>query len=281
MELQNIKYIVPAVRSFRAKTATNAFIRSAPKLDYAKARQRWWIHVEFNSDIDLYILEKAVSGSEIRLVELKETFYIENPRIPDTADMGAATQLAETIIAQLNAATRILCPHFLGMRIESMIELLGNGTGRGIVSYPMAVHGSLTFPAIDAFLKGHSAPITSILVALKSNTDVQEALYYLGAEGNVWANLYKACEVVEDYAGGAKAMFQNGWCSRSAWERFRRTANHQEAIGRFSRHARSQVEPPPDPMTVEDARQFAAELVKLWIQSLPITKNEEVASSHT
>ena len=99
MELQNIKHVVPAVRSFRVKSATNAFTRRAPKLDYAKARQRWWIHVEFNSDIDLYILEKAVSGSEIRLVELKETFYVEDPQIPDTADMGEASRLAETIIA--------------------------------------------------------------------------------------------------------------------------------------------------------------------------------------
>src|ERR1700687_5536622 len=206
MGLQNIKYVVPAVRNIRAKSNTNAFTRSAPKLDYAKARQRWWIHVEFNSDIDLYIFEKAVSGSEIRLVELKETFYVEDPRIPDTADMGEATRLAETIIAQLNGAAQILCSHFLGVRIESMIELLDNGTGRGIVSYPLTMHGSSTFPAIAAFLKGESAPITSILAVLKSNTDVQEALYYIGAEGNAWANLYKACEVVEDHAGGPKAM---------------------------------------------------------------------------
>jgi hypothetical protein len=281
MGLQNIKYVVPAARSFRAKSTANAFTRRAPKLDYAKARQRWWIHVEFNSNIDLCIFEKALSGSEIRLVELKETFYVEDPRIPDTADMGEAFRLAETIIAQLNGATQILCPHFLGVRIESMIELLDNGTGRGVVSCPMTVHGSLTYRVIEAFLKGQSAPISSILAVLKSNTDVQDALYYLGAVGNEWANLYKACEVVKDHAGGAKAMFQNLWCSRSAWERFHRTADHQEAIGRFSRHARSRAEPPPDPMTVDDARRFAGELVKLWIRSLTPTQNEAVASSPT
>src|SRR5579862_924020 len=146
MGLQNIKYVVPAARSFRAKSATNAFTRRAPKLDYAKARQRWWIHVEFDSDIDLYIFEETLSGSKIRLVELKETFYVEDPRLPDTADLGEAFRMAETIIAQLNGATQILCPHFLGVRIESMIELLDNGTGRGIVGFPMTVHGSLTFP---------------------------------------------------------------------------------------------------------------------------------------
>ena len=281
MGLQNIKYVVPAVRNVRAKSNTSAFTRRAPKLDYAKARQRWWIHVDFNSDIDLYIFENTVSGSEVRLVELKDLFYVEDPRIPDTADMGEASRLAETIIAQLNGATQILCPHFLGVRIESMIELLDNGTGRGIVSYPITLHGSSTYPDIETFLKGPSAPITSILAAMNLNTDVQEALYYLGAEGNAWANLYKACEVVEDHAGAAKAMFQSGWCSRSAWERFSRTANHQEAIGRFSRHARSQVEPPPDPMTVSEARRFVAELVSHWIRSLMASQNEEAVGSDT
>jgi hypothetical protein len=275
MGLQNIRYIVPAVRSPRVTSTTNAFTRHAPKLDYAKARQRWWIHVDFNSDIDLYIFEKALTGSEIRLVELEDKFYIEDPRIPDTADMGEAERSAEKIIAQLNGATQLLCPHFLGVRMESLIELLDNGTGRGIVSYAMTVHGSLAFPTIGAFLNGTTAPINSILPHLKSSKDVQEALFYLGAEGNAWANLYKACEVVEDHASSAKVMFQNGWCSRSEWERFRRTANHQEVIGRFSRHARSQAEPPPDPMTVAEARLFAGKLVKNWIDSLIETREAD------
>jgi hypothetical protein len=134
MALQNIKYIVPALRNFRAKTNSTAFVRRAFKLNYAKANQRWWIHVECDSDIDLYILEKALSGSEIRLVELENKFYVEDPRIPDSADMGEATRLAETVIAQLNGVTCMLCQHFQGARIESMVELLDNGTGRGILS---------------------------------------------------------------------------------------------------------------------------------------------------
>src|SRR5262249_5827464 len=157
---------------------------------------------------------------------------------------------------------RILCPHFRGTRIESMVELLEDGTGRGIAVAPgITLPGQSDLPAIRDFLQGTAAPINAILPAMKSNRDVQDALFYLGAEGNAWANLYKACEVVEEHAGRAEVLFQNGWCSRTAWTRFRRTANHQEAIGRFSRHARSQAEPPPDPMTLEDARLFAGELV--------------------
>jgi hypothetical protein len=268
MGLQNIRCIVPAVKNPHAQVSSSAFMRRTPKLGYAKARQRWWIQIGFNSSIDLQIFEKALNGSEIRLVELHDAFYVEDPRMPDTAHMAEADGQAEIIIAQLNGATRLLCPHFQGVRKESMVELLENGTGRGIVGCVITVHGTSDFPAIESFLAGEGAPFNSILPVLRSNKDVQEALYYLRAEGNAWANLYKACEVVEDHTGGAKAVLQNGWCSRSTWERFRRTANHQEAIGRFSRHARSQAEAPPDPMNVAEARLFAGELVKRWIECL-------------
>jgi hypothetical protein len=269
MELTNIRQIVPAVREIRAKTGTAAFQRRAPKLDYAKARQRWWIQVRFNSEIDLMIMEKAVAGSEIRLVELEDNFYLEDPRIPDSADMGKAFRIAENVLAQVNGATQVLCPHFQHARFESMIELSENGTGRGIVMTEFVVHGSSNFPAIGSFLTGDPAPIRSMLPVWKCDRDVQDALFYLGTEGNIWANLYKACEILEDHAGGdAKVIFQNGWCSRSESDRFHRTANHQEAIGLFSRHARSKVAPPPDPMTNDEARSFVAALVNEWIKSL-------------
>jgi hypothetical protein len=251
------------------QTGNPVFRRRAPKLNYAKAQQRWWIQVRFNSDVDLMILEKAIAGSEIRLVEFDNGFYLEDPRIPDTAEMGEAFRLAESLLAQVNGAVQTSCRHFQSAKFESMIELFENGTGRGIVAADFVMHGSGNFPDIESFLTSELTPIKSMLPVWTENTDVQEALLYLGAEGNVWANLYKACEVVEDHVGGrAKDIFQNGWCSRSEWERFHRTANHQEATGRFSRHARSAVEPPPDPMTAYEVRSFLAGVINQWIQSL-------------
>jgi hypothetical protein len=268
MALRNIRRIVPAVRNIRVQVSNSTITRSGPKLNYAKANQRWWIHVEFNSNIDLYIFEKALKDSEVRLVELCSAFYIEDPRIPDEADMAQAAHLADTFVAQLNGATRLLCPQFNGARKESMVELFEDGTGRGIADVELHLHGTSDFPEIQAFLAGETAPIRSILHCLKSNEDVQEALYYLGAEGNAWANLYKVSEIVEDHAGRSQAIAKKGWCSKSEWARFRQTANHQEAIGRFSRHARSRAVPPLNPMSIVEARLFAGKLVKRWLESL-------------
>lgn len=63
----------------------------------------------------------------------------------------------------------MLCPEFHGARIESIVELLSNGTGRGIVSCPITIHGTSDFPAIADFLNSDSVPISSILPALKSD----------------------------------------------------------------------------------------------------------------
>lgn len=236
-----------------------------PKLGYAKANQRWWIKLRYNSKTDLVILEKATAGSEIRLVELDGHFYIEHPRIPDSADMGEADRLAQVVLAELNGAVQVLCTHFQGIWHESLIELNENGTGRGIVSFGMTIHGTSDLPAIQAFLDGEASPIASMLPVWNTDPDVQETLLYLGGDGNAWANLYKATEVIEESVGGSTQIFDHGWCSRSEWTRFRRTANHQEAIGLFSRHARSRATPPPDPMTIAEAKDFAVGLLRNWI----------------
>ena len=209
-------------------------------------------------------------GSDIRLVELGDKFYLEDPRIPDTADVNEAHRLAEALLAQLNGATRLLYSNFVCAQLEYMVELFENGTGLGIAACKWVEHGSLEYPAIRSFLdNGSASTIGPMLPVWKSDRDVHEALFYLGSDSNAWANLYKACEIVEDRVGGnSKSIFQNDWCSRSEWERFHRTANHQETIGLFSRHARQRTVPPPDPMTIDEARAFAVGLVNKWIASM-------------
>jgi hypothetical protein len=53
------------------------------------------------------------------------------------------------------------------------------------------------------------------------------------------ANLYRTYEVIADRFGGDDGVVNKlKGCSNNELERFKRTVNHQEAIGAFSRHAR-------------------------------------------
>lgn len=278
MELVNIRSIAPPVIAPHASSRSTGLTRRAAKVDYAKARKRWWIGVRFDSEIDLMIFEKATTGSDIRLIELQHKFYIEDPRLPDTADMGAAFRYAESLLPELNGVVGALCPHFQPAQFHCMVELFPKGYGQSIVSCELVVHGTTEYEPIKAFLTGEPTRLGAVLELCQSDKDVREALFYLGAGGNPWANLYKASEIVEDRLGGdPKAVFSKRWCSRSEWNRFRRTANHQEAIGLFSRHARKRTVPPADPMTVREARFLIARLLKNWILELVRVRSTESA----
>ena len=269
MELTNIRSIAPPVSNLQVFSSTNALPRRRKsRLNYAKANQRWWVGVRFNSEIDVMMFEKTIEGSPISLVEFGGEFYIQDPRIADSATMDAPFRYAKEELPRLNAAVKLLCPQYVPARFKCGVELFPEGHGQGIVSVDAFLHGANGRSAIIDFLEGPETVFPAVLDLCSRNADVGEALFYFGADGNTWANLYKICEIIQDYCGGKKELLDRGWCSRSNLERFNRTANHQEAIGLFSRHARARAVPPPDPMTVEEARGFTRELLDRWIHEL-------------
>lgn len=107
----------------------------------------------------------------------------------------------------------------------------------------------------------------------EQDKDFSEAMMYcgqaLGLPGaNQWANLYRTYEVIADRFGGdAGIVNQLKACSKNDLDRFKRTVNHQEAIGGFSRHARLNCQPPPNPMPFQTAVGFVLGLVASWFNS--------------
>ena len=274
MELTNIRYIVKPVSDPRVYTQTQPPFRHSHKRTYVKASQRWWVELRFHSDIDVAIFEASIQGSGRRLIEFQDTFYLEDPQLKDTDDIDAPFQYAGNELLRLNGAIKVLCPEFVPPEFASSVELFPDGHGQSIVAFDRRVHGTNEYDAVTRFLEQAGNAFNGRVLALAAhNTDVHDALYYLGlalgpAVETAWANLYKACEVMEDFVGGQKQVVDMGWCSNAMLERFHRTANHQEAIGAFSRHARNKTAPPPNPMTLAEAQLFITRLLRLWIERI-------------
>jgi hypothetical protein len=55
--------------------------------------------------------------------------------------------------------------------------------------------------------------------------------------------------------------FWVGFCSKTQLERFRRSADSGQASGLDARHAAGSVEPPPDPMTIDEGRVFVQSML--------------------
>ncbi len=262
-----IQQIVPPVADPHVSVSTPPLVWPSNRLGYVNARQRWWVGVRFGSDADALIFKKAVEGTQIRLIEFEGKFYIEDPQIPDSASMDAPDRYAEEELPCLNAAVKLLCPQYLPARFYCGVDL-SKGYGQSIVSSGPVLLGHKQPESIVAFLRQPSTDFPAIRDLWTRNADVREALFYFGSDGNPWSNLYKVTEIIEEYSGSERELLDQNWCSRSTWERFRRTANHQEAIGMFSRHARSKAKPPSDPMSIEEARSFARDLLQGWIHEL-------------
>jgi hypothetical protein len=272
MQLTNIHEILePLPINFQSQgPAILPSRKASPK--YVKANQRWWLEVQFSSDIDLALFEKTIAGSPIRVIEFQNRFFIEDPRIPDVDDMrvglGLVSRYAEDELPRLNAGVKVLCPQYVPARLRCIVYLDDKGQGHPITFAEGVVHGSDEVEAIHDFLRGPNTVFPRVLNLYTRQTDLREALFYFGSEGNPWPNLYKTREIIADALGGDSAILASGWCSRNALARFDRTANHQEAIGRFSRHARTKAVPPPNPLEEREARELIRKLLREWIQKL-------------
>ena len=234
----------------------------------AVARQRWWVEVEFNSEADIMIVEKCLAGSSVRLMELAGRFYIEDPVLRNEMEMDDVWRYATDGLVRLNSAIQLCCGHYVPARFLCGVELFQENFGQSFVATHIVHHGKRELEDILTFLRRDDTSFPRIVELCAKHADLGDAIYYFGASGEVWANLYKVCEIVEEYCGGKEGIFQRHWCSRKQWSRFKRTANHHESVGKFSRHARQRVHPPPNPMSGEQAKRLAAGLLRCWILEL-------------
>ncbi len=80
-------------------------------------------------------------------------------------------------------------------------------------------------------------------------------------------NLYRVFEVIREDAKDEDGIVQNGWTSGRQITRFRRTMNSVGALGDEARHGVEPAEPPADPMSMAEAREFITRLLRQWLDS--------------
>jgi hypothetical protein len=85
------------------------------------------------------------------------------------------------------------------------------------------------------------------------------------AQGSVrWSDLYHAFEVVQASVGNR--MIEQGWITNQAANLFTWTANSPAVVGEHARHGHQRNDPPPNPMTEEEARLLVRNLVRQWLE---------------
>jgi hypothetical protein len=84
------------------------------------------------------------------------------------------------------------------------------------------------------------------------------------AQGSVrWSGLYHAFEIVEASVGGR--MYDEGWITRQDANLFTWTANSPAVVGEEARHGHQRNDPPPHPMSEDEAQRIIKTLITRWL----------------
>ncbi len=277
-EVRNIRDIQSPVSDVSCSVILSPPLRLNRCLDYIKTDKRWLIELRFNSNYEIALFERFIIGTPIRFVEYQgrydrspRYFYIDS-RIPNSATREIVVRWMREQLPCISAAMAIHFPRFLPPTIRCIVDVAEALKGKGpwCESEMALIHGTSSTPIIRRLLEDGTDLISPYLAMCAADGNFREAAMYCGQAlgfrgGNPWMALYRAFEVVCDNFGGDAGVVECLSCvSKKQIDRFTRTINHQEAIGQFSRHARSKAVPPPEPMSFEEAVEFVLVLLRAW-----------------
>lgn len=256
--------------------------------DMRRSAARWRVRLKGEA-FDLEDLVELISSPDLRVVKAGADFFLESAtfeRLDRSVDVLEKAQ--QRIVPRLNGAGKLKRRGFrdvdvVGHLIEStagggeMKELVlrGSITPRGKVTHVVVQPATLELrarvlaPTIVVDGQAMSAEPGTLetdrwLELAERDPDVAEVLEIFGSGPHDWMNLYRVLEII----GGRENIVDSGWASGKEIVRFTRTANHPRAAGPNARHARSNVEPPPRPVTPEEGVEFVRRIAVGWLGSL-------------
>lgn len=276
--VRNIKNIPAPVSDVSCTITHSTPVRVSKSLDYIKTDKRWLVELRFNSNYELALFERFLIGTPMRLAEYQgkhdrsPRYFVIDSRIPDNATGDEVEKWMSEELPSVSAAMAIHFPMFLPPTIWCFVDVeeLAKGKGPWRKGEMALILGTNSDPIVMALLKDGTDLISPYIAKCSSDADFREAAMYCGQAlgfrgGNPWANLYRSFEIVADRFGGDAGISEGlKCCSKTKISRFTRTLNHQEAIGKFSRHARLNTVPPPEPMSFEESVEFVLALLKAW-----------------
>jgi hypothetical protein len=106
-------------------------------------------------------------------------------------------------------------------------------------------------------------PVQEWLRLARADETVSRALRVFGQDRVRWADLYHAFEIVQASVGGG--MYDEGWIARDEANLFTWTANSPTVVGEEARHGHQRNDPPPNPMSEQDAQRIVRTLVAQWL----------------
>lgn len=223
---------------------------------------------------DLQVLAHQLVDGDLRVVHDadEDAFYLTAP------EMGKP---AEVLLQRINGIAQVRVPNYHPVQLSGgYTDQDGNSTHVAEVKLEMRVALSVTASVVDADGKSMPdapSPYPNWLALADSNPDVDQVLVIMGSEPLDWSKLFKVREIINDSVKSVQGEIKYqpivgmGWTDKRTDSSFTGSANHEKVSGDEARHARSSSEPPANPMTIDQGRDYIRNLVTRWLDWLRAT----------
>lgn len=246
---------------------------------------RWQVAIsDFKGDLRL--LEDVLAGLSASLVEEDGQLYLTSVEFEALDKSGDVHAQAISIVAAINGVN-------YGDLADRLRLTLGSVVAEQKEDGRRLKHHVLVLEAAAFHITGHSAAVfvgananlpederkrieaelverdyqRSLRVALSRarsayrDDQARRVQQLLQAELDTHA-LWHVFEIIENDMGGAITNL----ASANQLTRFTRSVNHPKVYGDSARHAVSRTQPPPNPMRLDEARQFIRDLAARWLE---------------
>jgi len=229
-------------------------------------------------DGDLFDLETLgelfSAGDPLVVQDSSGSYYLQSAALQDPRSR-VGLEVAQALVKCVNGAARAIDRSFQPVSLTNRYTA-PDGTGHVVVSVDAATARTKTKVVVTVTKNG--APVSQpppkgprYVKLAAQDPDVADALRILGQSAPLdWYDIYKAVEIVEHAAGGARQIENRGWAMKADIDRLTASANHPGISGDEARHARMKGTPGANrSMTMQEAEALVRRLVANWIESHP------------
>ena len=234
----------------------------------------WLVRLK-GDELDLGYLPSLLRSAGHTVIEQNGGYYLRSSDF-DSLDSGdAVLERGIAIIKMLNGAMRLRVPSFSGVGEDGVTVIEEDGRRQHFAYGSVSMQGrsrlraDATVLASDGGEQIEPQPPPSNVESWLSLADTDQAVAdALGFfRENTWISLFKVYEIIEKDLGGGGAIVRNGLAARKRLRRFTHTAQSSATLGDLARHAASRTEPPPQPMTIQEAELLLRQVMLSWLSS--------------
>lgn len=224
---------------------------------------------------DLAALAQSLTSDEIQVSREEEDYILTSTKFDAVREANNVLLKAKDIVAFLNGACRLVLDSVEPVGIGSVYRRREDGTrefhlfAEGGTIHLRASSPTVTLTRADGTTEVMRPAdlVNEWAMLAMSESAISDVLRFFGTGKLDWVNLYRIFEIITDDVGGLDPIVGNGWATRSSMRLFKQTANSPGAIGDEARHSVESTQPPPNPMSLSEARALVSAITHAWIRS--------------